>query len=197
MSEARKRQAALMSDARWSDRACLTGRRIVTRNWKPVLKDRIYDGPPVTVHGPKGLLREYRASALAVMAWAGVDGFDHGVWLLPPPRHLSQPWRTLAYHLAVVHLGARKACVAKAAQVSERAINWACWRIERDRDDDAVDLALTQLEAEASIMMLRCLHCDVVLGVPIPVYPEDENGPPWLDGLDAQMRAALAEPPAA
>jgi hypothetical protein len=189
MTEAPARKArpagALMSDEGWAERACLTGRRIVTRDWRPD-KVKVDDGgPTLTTSSPRALLREYRAAALAVMAWADDVVFDPAIWLIRPSRHVHQPWRTLAYHLAAVHLGARKACVARAACVSERAINWACWRIERDRDDEAVDAALCDLEAQAGVMMLRCLAAE---GASLSgLTPIEANNPPWLSALDAAM----------
>lgn len=195
-----------MGDDSWSERRCLMGKRVLVRNWRPD-KVKLEDGGPIlTTCSPWQLLREYRAAALAVMAWASDVAFeDSGIWLVPPPRHVHQPWRTLAYHLAVVHLGARKADVARAAHVSERAINFACWRIERDRDDEAVDAALVALEQEAGLMMLRCLAAegaretsppsDTFSGLTPPTNIGgllEANLPPWLAALDDDMVAELS-----
>lgn len=188
-----------MGDESWDVRRCLTGKRVLVRDWRP---DKVKvearlgeDGPILTTCSPWQLLREYRAAALAVMAWASDVAFeDSGIWLIPPPRHVHQPWRTLAYHLAVVHLGARKADVARAAGVSERAINFACWRIERDRDDEAVDAALVALEQEAGLMMLRCLAHSGGLSPAglLEAVARGENIPPWLAALDDEMIAELS-----
>jgi hypothetical protein len=193
LAKSSSRQSALMHDDSWEVRRRLMGKRVLVRNWRPD-KVKVEDGSSIlTTCSPGQLLREYRAAALAVMAWADDVTFeDSGIWLIPPPRHVHQPWRTLAYHLAVVHLGARKADVARAAHVSERAINFACWRIERDRDDEAVDAALVALEQEAGLMMLRCLAAEGARGCQPPAGGVDSGGvPPWLAALDDDMIAEL------
>lgn len=190
--------SALMSADDWHERRCLTGQRMLKPYWQHALNkacSAIYAiGGPVLQPGilpPIGttkVLREYRAACLAVMKFADHLAWDDVVWQAPPPAHVHQPWRTLAYHLAVTHLGARKACVARAAQVSERAINAACWRVERDRDDEQVEAVLLALEQEASIAMLRLLAGEGASSL----VGQSPAVPPWLAALDEQMIAELA-----
>jgi hypothetical protein len=194
--------SALMSADDWHERRCLTGQRMLKPHWQPALNKAaaaIYAiGEPVArfpgILSPMGtppLLREYRAACLAVMKLFDHLSWDDVVWRAPPPAYVHQPWRTLAYHLAVTHLGARKADVARAAQVSERAINASCWRVERDRDDESVEAVLLALEQEASIAMLRLLGGEGSSGLSVPAYPAGDT-PPWLAVLDEQMIAELA-----